>query len=326
LDRTEVLEQLEPVLNTQVREVEHNPRTRVIVTPDMVTFRPGGGAHHIEMTKDGVQSMVNFCGLPMTVAGKLRPETFSDVVTQLLYQKHRYSLMVKEGAITAISKPQQYHTVNPERALRAIEAGIPHIDFHRVLILDATTVSLEVLGDRRQAVRRGDLIQAGANITFSPIGTVDPLVQSYVLRLACTNGATDNTIIREFHYGQGGEGDDIWQWFRRSARDAYNSLDRIVERYKEMTSERIRPEDRAMLLEAMLRDAKIIGGDAEAVRAMALERPPETTYEMMNLMTYASSHIIERAPQIRRAQNTGANFAHTHEHRRLCPVCHTHRN
>ena len=330
MNRDEVLQKMEPLMNIQVREVEHNPRTRVVVTPDMVTFRPGGGARTLEMTKEGVQSLANFAGLPWNIAAKLRPNTFSDVSSQLLEHKRRYSLLVKDGAVTKVIPRGEYRTINPERALRSIEAGVPGIDYHRVMMPDATTVALEVVGEKREPVHRGDLIRAGASITFSPIGAVLPTIQSYVLRLTCTNGAKHNTVLREFQYtggdSGGNGGGDIWNWFRRSSRDAYNALDSIVQRYRQMMNEQITPEDRAMMLEALLRDAKIGGEAANAVRAMAIENPPQNTYEMHNLITYATSHLLDRPEQIARAQLTAATYSSEDTHARVCPVCHSRRN
>jgi hypothetical protein len=328
---------MEPILNTQVREVEHNPRTRVLVTPEAVTFRPGGGQRLMEMTPAGVESMAKFVGLPTPLAAKLRPETFGNVATELLDRKNRYSLVVKDGVITNVVKKGEYRTVNPERVLQTIERAIPDVEFHRCLILDDLATSLEVIGDKRQPVRAGDLVQAGANITFSPLGTVNPLVQSYALRLACTNGMTDNTVLREFHYGHdggggggggrgGGEGDDVWQWFRRSIRQAYGALDHIVNRYRQMIDEGVTPEHRAQVLTAMLREAKISGKDAEAVRALALENPPENRYDILNLITQATSHIIERPQAVRTAQLAAAGYAHEHTNGLECPLCHARRN
>jgi len=329
LNRVEVLERMEPILNTQVRTMEHNPRTRVVVTPDMVTLRPGSGQRHLEMTTGGAQSMANFVGLPWNLAAKLHPNTFGAVATELLARKQRYALMIKEGAVTAVAKPTEYHSLSPARVLSAIEKGINGIEYNRLLILDNFVACLELIGEKREPVVRGDLIQAGAQVTFSPIGTIDPVVQSFALRLICTNGMTSNTILREFHYGDGGsggEGDDIWQWFRRASKEAYDSLDRIVARYRQMADEQIPPEQRALMLEAMLRDAKITGDDANAVRAMAIENPPETTYALMNLISNATSHLLEDPNRIRRAQNTVASFTSEEGHSRLCPVCHSRRN
>ena len=315
MNRTEVLERMEPILDTQVRTMEHNPRARVTVTPEMVTLRPGGGQRHLEMTTGGVQSLANFVGLPWNLAAKLRPETFGTVATELLGRQHRYALMIKEGAVTAVAKPTEFRSLNPNRVLSAIEGGIRGIEYHRVLILDNFVVSLELIGERREPVVAGDLIQAGAQVSFSPIGTVDPIVQSYALRLVCTNGMTNNTVLREFHYGGGGGGGD-----------AYNSLHRVVERYHRMMDEEIPADQRALMLEAMLREAKISGEEANAIRAMAIENPPETSYDLMNLLTNATSHLLEDPRRVRRAQNAIASYTSETEHARVCPVCHARRN
>ncbi len=329
MNRTEVLERLEPAMNLQVRPIEHRPQTRVLVAPEMTSFQPGGGAHHMEVTQPGLESMAKFVGLPWNLATNLRPETLGEVTTELLGQKHRYALVTKDGAVTGVAKAGEFHNLNAGRVLQSIEAGVRGAEFHRVLVLDNFVVSLEVIGEKREAVARGDLIQAGANITFSPLGTVNPTVQSYALRLACTNGQVSNTILREFRYGSGGgggEGDDIWQWFRNSSRQAYNAIDRIVSRYREMLNENIAPGDRATMLEAMLREARITGETANAIRALAIENPPENSYQLMNLFTNATSHIIENPRQVRRAQLQLAQFTSDNEHSRVCPVCHSRRN
>ena len=332
MNRTDVMERMEPLMRTQVRTIEHTPQTRITVTPDMVTLRPGGGQHHLEMTTGGAQSMASFVGLPWNLAAKLHPNTFGAVATELLARKQRYALMIKEGAITAVAKPTEFHSLNPTRVMAAIEGGIKDLEYHRVMILDNFVVCLELIGERREPVVRGDLMQAGAQVTFSPIGTIDPIVQSYALRLVCTNGMTNNTILREFHYGGGGngggggEGDDIWQWFRRSSADAYNSLNRIVERYRLMIEEQIPADQRAMMLEAMLKEAKISGEDANAIRAMAIDNPPATTYDLMNLISNATSHLLEDPRRVRIAQNAVASYTSANEHARICPVCHSRRN
>lgn len=318
---------MEPVLETQVRTIDHASRTRVMVTPDMVTLRPGSGQHQLEMTKGGVQSLANFCGIPWNLAARLRPETFGTVATELLSRQERYALMIKEGAITAVTKAGDFHNLNPNRVLSAIEAGIKGVVYHRVLILNNSVVSLEIVGERREPVVEGDLVQAGTQILFSPIGSVNPTVQSYALRLACTNGATHTTILRKFYGSGGGDsggnaGGDIYNWFKRSSRDAYNSIHPIVERYRKMMAEQVPPSQRALLLEALLGEAKITGPLANAVRAMAIENPPSTSYDLMNLLTHATSHLLENPNKIRQAQEAVADYASATEHARLCPVCH----
>lgn len=320
MNREEVLEQMAPIMDLEVRDVEHNPRTRVMVTPEVVTFRPGGGARLVEVTPDGVRGMAREAGFPKDLGSKVSPDTFGRVMTELLAHKGRYSLLMKDGRVVDFSKPRQHRNLNPERVLQTVERTMPKVQFHRVLFPDRHSVSLELVGERHQPVVRGDMVQAGAMVTFSPVGIINPVVQSYVMRLVCANGLTSNDVVQEFHFSA--EGDDVWQWFRQSVRSAYNALGRIVTRYQEMRNERIRPEDRAVMLEAMLREAGITKEAADAVRNMALQRPPQSAYDIMNLISWASSHLLESPYQVRRAQLAAASFADRVEHHRICPVCH----
>ena len=327
MNRAEVLEQLDPVLHTDVRQVEHGPRTRVIVNPDMVVLRPGSGGRLVPLNQEGTKALANFTGLGQGVTKKLSPETFGRAATELLSRKERYNLLLDgNGQVADFADYQGVRAISAERLLGVIERAVPKAEYHQVTIIDAQAATLEIVGERRQPVARGDLIRAGAMVTFSPAGLIKPLVQSYVLRLACTNGSTANTILREFTGGGGGDGDDIWQWFRQSLHSAYGSLDTIVNRYREMVGEKIPANQRAMMLEAMLKEARITGEDADALRARAIETPPRNAYELHNLITWASSHVI-REPQRRlRTMSTAATFVSQRDHARICPLCHIKHN
>lgn len=321
MNRTEVLEQMTPIMDLRVRDIEHGPRTRVTVTPDMVTMRPGGSGRTIEFAPEGARGLARFTGLPADLATKVRPDTLGRVMTELLERKQRYSLVLKDDRVVDCVKTGTLRTLNPERVLTAVERGIGgDTEFHRVHIMPDRWARLEVIGIQENAVSRGDLIRAGALVAFSPIGTVQPSVQSYVLRLACTNGATSTEVLREFTYG--GDGDDIWQFFRHSVRDAYGALDRVINRFRELMAEQVPDHDRSMVLEALIREARLGRTVAAAVRARALDEPPQNSYDMANLITWASSYLIERPTEIMRAHNAVARFVDETGHRRLCPVCH----
>lgn len=74
------------------------------------------------------------------------------------------------------------------------------------------------------------------------------------------------------------------------------------------------------------REAKISGEDANAVRAMAVDNPPNTSYDLMNLLTHATSHLIEDPKRVAIAQKAVASYTSENEHARVCPVCHIRRN
>jgi len=325
MNRTEVLEKLEPICRTSARPVEHSARTRVVMEPGQVLIRPGNGGHLVPVTDKGVKALTKFVGVPQKVAEELSPDLFGRVATELLARKERYNLLLENDEVDDFVPYRGVKNLPVERVLTTIERAIPGCDFHRVSILDHSVASLEIVGTEQQAVRRGDLVRAGAMVQFSPINTVMPLIQSYVLRLVCTNGATGKTVLSSFTGGGGGEGDDIWQWFRQSVEAAYRSLGAIVSRYQQMLQERIPPDQRATMLEALLKEAGISGRAAEAVRARALEEPPRNTYEMVNLITWASSHIIESPRDRHRALAASACFTSEGQHASICPLCQTRR-
>ena len=324
MDRTAVLEKLEPISHVTTRPVEHTLRTRVLVEPGQVVIRPGSGGHLVPVSEEGVKAMTNFVGLPRAVSQQLSPELFGRVVTELLSRKERYNLLLDNGLVKNFGDYHGIRNLPVDRVLTAIEHGIPNCDYHNVSVLKNHSAMLEVVGPRQEAVRRGDLMHGGALVRFSPINTIKPVVQSFVLRMVCTNGMSTKTVLAEFTGGHG-EGDDVWQWFRQSVRAAGQALGAIVNRYQAMVKERIPADQRAGMLEELLRQAGITGKDAEAVRAQAIQEPPRNTYELLNLITWASSHIVKSPERVQRALNAGATFTDETEHATVCPLCHARR-
>jgi len=321
MNRTEVLERLEPICHTKVRQVEHSARTRVICEPGQVVIRPSGGSQVVLIGEKGVKALTTFVGLPRKMSEELSPDLFGRVATELLSRKERYNLLLEGDVVESFSQYRGLRNLPVERVLSTIERAVPGCDYHRVTTHPNSSASLEIVGTQQQAVRRGDMVRAGALVSFSPINTIAPTVESYVLRLVCTNGATSRTVLSNFT-GGGGEGDDVWQWFRQSVRAAYESLGEVVNRYQEMVRERIPADHRAAMLEELLRQAGITGKEAEAVRAQAIQESPHTSYDMVNLITWATSHIVQSPERRQRALGAAATFTSESEHARTCPLCH----
>jgi hypothetical protein len=321
MNSTEVLERLRPLTDVEVRNIEHKPKTRIVVEPDQVILHPNSGGSVVHLNEQGVRSLANFVGMPLSMGKQISPELFGRVATELLARKEKYSVLVKDQSIIDFGNPGATRNLAPERIIQTIGQIIPGAEYNRVVTGKDYSAELEILGEKREPVVRGDLIRAGALVKFSPIGTIMPSVQSFVVRLACTNGATDTRVLREF--GGHGEGDDLWQWFRKSIKDAYGALEGIVNRYREMVGDRITAEQRALMLEDLLNRAKITGEVADAVRTRAIAEPPRNAYEMFNLITWASTHLIKEPAQVTRARSTAAQFVSVSEHSTLCPVCHS---
>lgn len=318
MDKTAVMEQLEPLTRSSLRKVDHRAGARVIFADDTAVIRPGRGARAIPFSEEGYGNFLNFTGIPTSMAKVLSPDTMNRVSNEILEHRDQYALVVRDNAVTGVAKQNQTHNaVNPERVLKAVEKAVHGVDYNRVIVFD-NRARLELSSERQEPVVRGDLIQAGAVVEFSPLGISLPSVESYVLRLACTNGMISNDVVREYGYG---EGDDIWQWFRNSVKEAIKAVLGIAGRFHQMIEEGIPPAERAMVIEAMIKEAKLPPSIAEAVRARAIAEPPENAYQAMNLITYASSHDDMEPARVVRAQRAAAKFASQSEHARICPVC-----
>lgn len=202
MDRTEVLERLRPLTSLRTREVEHGPRTRVQVLPEQVVFRPAGSAA-LTVAPEGVRALARFAQFPANLPERLSHDTLGRVATELLARRERYTLLISEGQVVDFGRGRACPALAAERVLRVVERSLDGAEFNRVLVIEQSA-RLEVMGAREEAVARGDLVRAGAVVTFSPVGTALPSVQSYVVRLACTNGATSDDVLRNFQWTGGG--------------------------------------------------------------------------------------------------------------------------
>ncbi|MDD5547051.1 MAG: hypothetical protein PHO67_07875 [Candidatus Omnitrophica bacterium] len=329
----EVLEKLRPVSSVSTKKVDRDPATKIIVTPDMVTMRPRKGARLLEVEKDSVSDLFRFLHIPPDMTGKIQPNTCGMVANDLLQKHDNFELLMRDGKIIGFRCATQHtgHALAAARVLETIEKVIEKPDYNRVIVGDSQSVSLEIVGIDKAPVTRGDVVRAGAMVRFSPLGLTNPSVQSFVLRLACTNGMTSNTVLREFSYGGGnggggqrggGEGrDSVWSWLRKGLRDAYQSYGKVVERYQEMVNDEIPENQRAMMLEAMIKEAGLKDNVRDTVRAMAIENPIRTSYDVLNLITYATSHLLTDSKHITRARKAAEVFQSQDSHALFCPVC-----
>lgn len=321
----EVLDHLQDVRSVTAKVVDREPATKIMVTPDMVTMRPGKGKRLMEVEKEGVKDLFQFLHIPPDMVSKINPTTCGQVANDLLGQKERFELLLKDGKIIGFRAPHAGHSMNPERVLESIEKVVQKPDYHKVSI-DGQNVNLEIVGIDKAAVTRGDVVRAGAMIKFSPLGITNPSVQSFVLRLVCTNGMTSSTVLREYSFGGGGRGGDdkkdgLWSWFRKGLKEAYGSYSKVVERYQQMIQDEIPEAERAMMLEAMIKEAGLRDQAAATVRTMAIDTPIRNSYDILNLITYATSHILEDPKQINRARRATEAFQDSDSHALFCPVC-----
>lgn len=329
MKRAEVLEQINPITDLKLKVID-GQHVKVGVSDEGVVLRPGTGGKLIPFTQEGIDSLGKFTGFPAVTTTKLSRQTAGNVMTELLRRKEKFSVFTREGEIVSVFRAQQWHTLKVERMLTVLENTIHLQDYNRVLIPTGgkLTAQIEMVGERREVIAgsalENDVIAGGIAVNFSPIGVISPSIESFVLRIWCSNGCYTPEVTGEYEFpaGGGGEGDDVWQWFRSTSRKAYNSVTRIAKHFDAMAQEQISPADRAAILDSMLIKAGMRGEVADAVRAEALTHPPANTWDMMNLITWGASHIIEEPKEVIRAHKSVKEFIRATSHQRTCPMCH----
>ncbi len=252
--------------------------------------------------------------------------TFQRAATELLGKHGRFTVLTKDGVGVDVIGGKHHFAVDPDRALRTMErVGVS--DFHRVYLQNDRSAVVQAVGDRIEQVTRakGDRVQAGATVIFSPIGIVQPAVQSFSRVVVCSNGMTMEEIEETFAFNSGGRNNDggFWDWLQANLRKAVDSIPVQTQHFREMAEHKIAAKDRASALDGMIREAHLPDEVAEAVRGHALAAPPESAWELMNLITWGTSHATNDYAVVRRAHRAMSHFAHNVSIHKRCPLCHS---
>ncbi len=322
MHRTELLEELTPIMNLRYEEMADRAAIHVTGQREvhLLDNRNQAGPARLTFAEGGVAALTAYAGLPRRLLERLDPDTLAGALNQLLRFQPGAALLTRDDEVVDVIAHRAHRVLPVERVLDVIEAVIPEPDYARPVILPGRAVQVEVVGASEHAVTRGDLVRAGAAVRFSPLGTVDVEVQGYVRRLLCTNGMLSNDLVRAYTLGADDDA-GLWNWLSATVGDAYNVVGAVVGRYQALRGEVLDPVERAQVLAGLLSRAKPRTGDVEAVHARMLEEPVETSYDVLNLLSWASSHVITNPMRILQAQQAVADFTDQGRHERVCAVC-----
>lgn len=332
IERQDVVDLLDHLNGLQRVRVDHNPRTAVMVADEGFAFRPGGGKRAVEIDKNALPGLFDFIKLPDQTAENLPPALRSQAATALLASKDQYEVRIEDGKVVSFGSRSKGDPIRPKPAVSAMEKGAVSKgqggEWVRAEQLGPGVAHLELMSYRAEPIGYqtsdlGDLLYAGADILVSPPGLTFPEVDGYGLRKVCGNGSCDLAFHRQYRF-HGNEGDDVFQWFRQSVRDAVKNVQATADVWRKLHDDAIEPEQRPMVVEALIREAGIPvnGPEAEAIRAMAMKNPPQTGFDAANLMTFATSHFHMGPNMRRRAQQKLARaFGDGALHSLICPAC-----
>ena len=330
MDRADVLEQLDFGVQTRVIEGDF----RVIPTEESgFGIKPSQRGRTIVADDEGKKALFKGAGLDLTLGAKADHELLARVMSEVYQSDGGMAVTLnEEDQVTGLlPRGTAAVAIRPNRALRAIERGLSgdEHEYDRV-VRDGLTARIDVVGGQLHAVypagtspHRGDLLAAGATVEISPVGATIPHVYAYTRRLVCTNGMVATDVLVSYKFGGGGD-DNVYEWLRSGVRNAERAVGPIVDTYRRLAADNVPPGETAAILEGLINVARLPAPAAAAVRAQAIENPPQNQWDMVNLISWASTHVLDNPRDIRRAERATRSFVHEESHARMCPTCGLH--
>jgi hypothetical protein len=290
-------------------------------------------------TPEAYTALAEMVGIPQSVVKRFGAKMTAPMVTHGI--KDKEGLVVIKDAdnrildIKDLTKLQPI--IQPEQAVEQMFMQWPELKFQDAQI-SKEAYQADILAITHDDERRledlvapgqhvflpegGDPFRAGVHVGFNQMGMTAPIIEPYLLRLVCRNGAIHAEYLHN-EWGRGyGEGDELWQWFQEGLQASDMAVNNVIDKYAGMVGQTIDAKDRSAVVEGYIRNARLGGDDAQAIRAQAMNEPPRNQYDLFNLATATATHrrnksLAEMLKQQRRAAgNVGA-----HAHQGYCPTC-----
>ncbi len=319
MDRLQVEAYLEPLLSqhasvTEKFDVRVSPDYTMIVGADI----PKTG---MVLTKDARDRIFSLAGISKKTVGRLSMNTANNALTELLRQEGDLMLLHDNQYIQDILPVQRLRPVDSKSMLDTLQETIPDHAFHRVMRIGQHSIQIESVGSHvveDDIGKKGSLVQAGVVTRFSPLGLDAPEVQNFVVRLVCVNGMTSTEFFNKYTTGPLAE---VIPWYQQSLIRAYAGMDGLLGKWNNLAEEHLTTAERVLLLNGLLKAARVSHAETEIIHNEAMQNPPETSYEVLQLITWAASHVIEEPLAILRAQEAASSFVDAQQHAMWCPTC-----
>jgi hypothetical protein len=288
---------------------------------------------------EAYMALAEMVGIPNTVVKKFGAKMTAPMVT--------HGIKDKEGLVVIRDQDNRLldikdHTkmqpiVQPEQAIEQMFMHWPELKFQDAQI-QKENYQADILAITHDDERKlsdllapgqhvflpdgGDPFRAGVHIGFNQMGMTSPVIEPYLLRLVCRNGAIHAEYLHE-EWGRGfGEGDELWQWFRDGFVQSDLAVNNVMTKYSEMIGQTIEAGDRSAVVEGYIRNARLGGDDANAMRAQAINEPPRNQYDLFNMATATATHRRNKSlSEMLKQQRRAAGNVGTHHHQGYCPTC-----
>ena len=282
------------------------------------------GEREFSLNKNARKDMIRYLGMTDKFVHELaaaNPSLASGVATEMYKARGPEGVFaVKNGAPISFAR-NGYREVPVEDVLGGISDVLgEETQPNRAMLNRNYDVQIELVGSRSETVGVGDIIRSGVMVRFNPLGLTDPSVSPFGLRLVCSNGMTSR-----IEFG-GGElpllayRESPVRWIVNKCKDAYEGMADAAGEWSAMAETPLHPHGSRAILQEALQRAGIRGRHADMVLERAAMESPETMYDVLNLLTWVSSHLLTTPSAVVRAQNASVEYSRAAVSGR-CPAC-----
>lgn len=312
--------------------------TRLTREQDNYVLKFKNGPEFALDNPDAVASLFDLTGLPKTLARS------PDHLVAPLLQHHiqqvekMVAISDSDGLMKLERADRMSPALAPERVMTEMAQKFPDVGYHQANVAD-DGLTLDLLAITHNDTRKledliqpglheflpdgGDPFRDGVHLKFSPMGVVQPMIEPYLVRVVCRNGAIHAEYLDQFGGVGYGEGDEMWQWFRQGLDHVGASIDDVMNKYGQLVGEQIpEGEERMLAVNGMIRTAKLPPHMGDAIRDQAMAFPTRTAFDMFNLLTQAGTHQAKSFDQQIRAMTKAGACAEPGTHEKWCPTCH----
>jgi hypothetical protein len=279
------------------------------------------GGRHLEMTKEARDKIVDLGGIPPSFYDKCPADLGAHVFNRLFSQKvssgvvaQSFDIMIlNNNTIAAICEPR-LSALPAIDVLDIVLSAAPGnltknenaLQVHHFRLNGSMSVSL-LSPDAKAEPRPRDIVQAGVDIYHSTWGDFATQVNTYLLRLVCSNGA----LIRVCEHEHGVrirrdefvDRNEMLGRVRRVAELAWSDLDKKLDVLKRLATEPA--EDINAVIEKIARDSNLSLGRAQTAAIVQAMNEDEfgndgTILDVWNAFTRLATHATDRPLQWRR--------------------------
>jgi hypothetical protein len=291
-------------------------------------------------TPEGYTALAELVGIPQSVVKRYGTKMTAPMVTHGLKDKEGL-VVIRDADNRLLDIKDQHHLqpiIRPEQAIEKMMLQWPELRFQDAQV-GKGNYQADILAITHDDERKledllapglhvflpdgGDPFRAGVHVGFNSMGITAPVIEPYLLRLVCRNGALHAEYLHE-EWGRGyGEGDELWQWFRDGLQASDMAVNNIMDKYAAMVGDAIPEGDRANAVAGYIRNARLNGDDAQAVQAQAINEPPRNQYDLFNIATNTATHSRRNktlAQMMAQQRKAAANIGE-HIHGAYCPTC-----